>query len=68
MALWDDYRRRHIRGSRGDFTCPYCGAVYELTYTRLAATDHDQAICTKCRRVMKEWNDDFSRSFRLKRG
>jgi hypothetical protein len=59
VALWDDYRRRHIRGSRGDFTCPYCGAVYELTYTRLAATDHDQA---------KEWNDDFSRSFRLKRG
>jgi formylglycine-generating enzyme required for sulfatase activity len=48
--------------------CPHCGAVYELTYTRLAATNHDRAVCAKCRKVMKEWNDDFSRSFRLKRG
>jgi transcription elongation factor Elf1 len=62
VALWEDYRRKHIRGSRaGFFTCPHCGAVYELTYTRLVATDHDRAICAKCRQVMKEWNDDFSR-------
>ena len=68
MALWEDYRRQLRRSRAGIFACPHCGAVYELTYTRLAATDHDRAICAKCRKVMKEWNDDFSRSFRLKRG
>ena len=69
MALWEDYRRTQLRRSQaGIFTCPHCGAVYELTYTRVAATDFDRAICAKCRKVMKEWNDDFSRSFRLKNG
>ena len=55
MALWEDHRWTQLRRSRaGIFTCPHCGAVYELTYTRLAATDHDRAICAKCRKVMKE--------------
>ena len=69
MALWEDHRWTQLRRSRaGIFTCPHCGAAYELTYTRLTATDSNRAICAKCRKVMKEWNDDFSRSFRLKRG
>jgi predicted Zn finger-like uncharacterized protein len=50
----------------GTFTCPHCGAVYEVTYTKLAAANHDRTICVKCRKVMKEWDDAFSRSFRLK--
>jgi hypothetical protein len=69
VALWEDYRRTQLRRSRaGFFTRPHCGAVYELTFTRVAATDSNRAICAKCRKVMKEWNDDFSRSFRLKKG
>jgi ribosomal protein L37AE/L43A len=69
VALWEDYRPTQLRRSRaGIFTCPHCGAVYELTFTRVAATDSNRAICAKCRKVMKEWNDDFARSFRLKKG
>lgn len=50
----------------GIFTCPHCGAVYEVIYTKSAAADHDWAICVKCRKMMKQWDDAFSRSFRLK--
>jgi len=62
LAGW----RRLGKATTGIFACPHCGAVYEATYTRLAATDHNWAICIKCRKVMKVWDDPFSRSFRLK--
>jgi hypothetical protein len=52
----------------GTFSCPHCGATHHVTYTRLPAGDQGQAICAKCRRVMKEWNDAFSRSFKLNPG
>ena len=42
--------------------------MYEVTYTRMEARDDDRAICDKCHKVMKEWNDTFSRSFKLKVG
>ncbi len=53
---------------RGTFSCPHCGATHHVTYTRLPAGDQGQAICAKCRSVMKEWNDAFSRSFKLNSG
>ena len=59
---------RRTRLTAGIFTCPHCGAVYEVTYTRMEARDDDRAICDKCHKVMKEWNDTFSRSFKLKVG
>jgi hypothetical protein len=62
LARWYKFRK----ATTGIFTCPHCGAVYEVTCTRSAATDHGEAICVKCRKVMKEWDDAFSRSFRLK--
>jgi hypothetical protein len=62
---WPD-RTDLKKTAAGIFACPHCGAVYEVTYTRMAASDHDWAICVKCRKVMKEWDDAFSRSFRLK--
>ena len=34
----------------------------------MEARDDDRAICDKCHKVMKEWNDTFSRSFKLKVG
>ena len=52
----------------GTFIYPHCGATHPVTYTRLPAGDQGQAICAKCRRVMKEWNDAFSRSFKLNSG
>jgi hypothetical protein len=41
LARWHKFGKT----TTGIFTCPHCGAVYEVTYTRLAAADHDWAIC-----------------------
>ena len=69
MARWYKFcKSRRTRLTAGIFTCPHCGAVYEVTYTRMEARDDDRAICDKCHKVMKEWNDTFSRSFKLKVG
>ena len=69
MARWYKFcKSRRTRLTAGIFTCPHCGAVYEVTYTRMEARDDDQAICDKCHKMMKEWNDTFSRSFKLKVG
>ena len=62
MARWYEFGK----ATTGLFICPHCGAVYEVTYTKLAAMDHNWAICVKCRKVMKVWDDAFSRSYRLK--
>ena len=64
LARWYKFGK----ATTGIFTCPHCGAVYEVTYTRMEARDDDRAICDKCHKVMKEWNDTFSRSFKLKVG
>jgi hypothetical protein len=63
--LWRSLLSAHRAAGRGNFTCPHCGAEYHVTYTRLLAMDHNQAICTRCRHVMKKWNDAFSRAFEL---
>ena len=51
-----------------DFICPHCGAVYEVEYTRYPLRDSDSATCTKCKQVMKTWNDTMAPSFQLKEG
>ena len=69
MARWYKFwKSRRARLTAGISTCPHCGALYEVTYTRMEARDDDRAICDKCHKVMKEWNDTFSRSFKLKVG
>ena len=50
------------------FACPHCGTRYEVTYTGVTDKDRGLATCTKCHKVMTEWNDAFSRVFKLKLG
>lgn len=49
-----------------DETCPHCGAVYSVVATRLPARDSDKFICTRCRGLVRAWNDTLSWSFTLK--
>jgi predicted Zn finger-like uncharacterized protein len=49
----------------GTFTCPSCGAVYEVTLHRLPTRDKDSASCECCDHVMAEWNSTEAPSFKL---
>ena len=52
--------------SGGDFTCPNCGALYEVTIWHRPKEAMDFAKCQKCKSVMLEWVDSVARSFKLK--
>jgi hypothetical protein len=56
------------KGTGPDFTCPECGAVYEVTVHRFPVRDADSAICEVCRQKMAEWNSTSAPSFKLKSG
>jgi hypothetical protein len=43
-----------------------CGAVYDVTITRLAARADYDAICDVCEKVMNEWHGTVGRAYTLK--
>jgi transcription elongation factor Elf1 len=40
----------------GHFFCPQCGALYSVTYSRLAKSDRDIAKCVVCLQIMTSWD------------
>lgn len=45
--------------------CPSCGALYEVTYTKVIFRDKDVAHCQKCGDEIDSWNGSRIPSFRL---
>jgi len=43
-----------------------CGAVYDVTITRLSARADYDAICNVCQKVMNEWHGTVGRAYTLK--
>jgi predicted Zn finger-like uncharacterized protein len=50
---------------RSTWTCEECGAVYEVTYTKLPVRDNDSADCQVCGHQFRPWNTTKMPSFRL---
>jgi predicted RNA-binding Zn-ribbon protein involved in translation (DUF1610 family) len=48
-----------------DFTCPHCGAVYEISET--PARDSGSAECNDCGTIMMKWVDSAILLFRAKK-
>src|SRR6266481_7850819 len=38
------------------FFCPYCGALYSVTYSRLSKSDSNIAKCVVCLQIMTSWD------------
>ena len=55
---------KHDRAT--DFTCPHCGAVYEMLET--PAHDTGSATCEVCNLVLMKWVDAPIPLFRAKNG
>jgi hypothetical protein len=53
------------RGSSRDFTCPHCGAVYEISES--PAHDTGSAACEVCNTIMMKWADSAIPMFRAKK-
>jgi transcription elongation factor Elf1 len=47
------------------FTCPECGALYEVTRTKFPEPVEDCAECVECGCVMAEWNTSSVPLYRL---
>jgi transcription elongation factor Elf1 len=56
---------RITRSSDQDFACPHCGTEYQVTFS-LPARDSGSASCEVCHRVMVNWTDSASPSYRIK--
>jgi Adenylate kinase, active site lid len=52
-------------GSDGTYTCPHCGAIYEVTIRRPPSPDRNDAYCDVCGEVMAEWDNTAVPSFKL---
>lgn len=48
----------------GTAACASCGAVYEVTITRVSVQDNDQFDCAECGRILRKWNDTAVPSFK----
>jgi hypothetical protein len=53
-------------GPGEEFTCPHCGAAYEVTINRLPTREADQATCQVCHKIMNRWSSTASPSYKLK--
>jgi transcription elongation factor Elf1 len=60
----DKARTCHIKGMK-KYTCPHCGAVYEVTYTHISQRDRDTEDCEVCRKRMHSWSGSSIPHFRL---
>jgi hypothetical protein len=49
-----------------DFQCAKCGAVYDVSITRLGARADYDASCNVCQKVMNEWHGTVGRAYTLK--
>ena len=49
----------------GEFTCPNCGAIYQVTLYRTPFRSKDNAVCEVCQHVMDEWNSSTFKKYRL---
>ena len=45
--------------------CPHCGAVYEVTETKVAFQDTDVADCQECGKEMARWSSSRIPSYHL---
>jgi predicted Zn finger-like uncharacterized protein len=46
-------------------TCAHCGAVYEVTETKVAFRDQDTADCQECGKEMARWSSPRIPSYHL---
>ncbi|WP_395649677.1 MJ0042-type zinc finger domain-containing protein [Brevundimonas sp.] len=46
-------------------TCPHCGAIYEVTYHKVAFRDQDNFICRSCGQEMDSWSSSRIPHYRL---
>jgi hypothetical protein len=67
LALARGYRMVQIKrdSSSKDFTCPHCGAVYEISES--PAHDTGSVACEVCDRIMMNWADSAIPMFRAKK-
>jgi hypothetical protein len=54
-------------GDGDDFTCPHCGAVYQVKIHRAPIRDSDFATCEVCKKRMNEWNSTSYPEYTLKK-
>jgi predicted Zn finger-like uncharacterized protein len=47
------------------FFCPDCGALYAVTYSRLANSDSNVARCVVCGQIMDKWDSTNVPTFKL---
>jgi hypothetical protein len=47
------------------FTCPYCGARYVVSFTKLPIADSGSEYCECCKRRMFQWNSALRPRYRL---
>ena len=49
----------------GTFFCPHCGALYAVTYSRLAKSESNSAKCVVCLQTMDKWDSTKVPSYKL---
>ena len=49
----------------GTFFCPHCGALYAVTYSRLAKSESNSAKCVVCLQTMDRWDSTKVPSYKL---
>src|SRR5437763_8469182 len=53
--------------AKPQYTCPHCGAVYEVSAARRGKATYRTATCSYCGDVMAEWNGPARHYHRIKR-
>jgi len=52
--------------AKPQYTCPHCGAVYEVSAARRGKATYRTATCSYCGDVMAEWNGPARHYHRIK--
>ena len=47
------------------FFCPYCGALYAVTFSQRRETDSSTAKCVVCERTMTDWKSTSVPAYKL---
>jgi hypothetical protein len=57
----------HVRSASEPFRCRSCGALYEMTSSKVLGVDEASAECAACGNQMKSWSGHCIFAFRLLR-
>jgi hypothetical protein len=66
MDLVEEYRRE-TKTATEPFRCRSCGALYEMTSSKVRGVDEGRAYCAACGDQMKSWSGHHIFAFRLLR-